>query len=54
MDRVRAHDPDLPIVTAALTKQMNCHRYLVSGQGDAGDRTFEVARSEPATQCFRA
>ncbi len=32
--------PDVPIVTAALDKQLNEKGYIVPGLGDAGDRMF--------------
>lgn len=32
--------PDVPIVTAAVDKQLNDHGYIVPGLGDAGDRIF--------------
>lgn len=32
--------PDVPIVTAAVDKELNEHGYIVPGLGDAGDRIF--------------
>lgn len=32
--------PDVPIVTAAVDKNLNDHGYIVPGLGDAGDRMF--------------
>jgi len=36
---VRAH-PDVPIITAALDRELNDHGYIVPGLGDAGDRLY--------------
>lgn len=32
--------PDVPIYTAALDRQLNGHKYILPGLGDAGDRIF--------------
>lgn len=32
--------PDIPIVTAALDRELNEHKYICPGLGDAGDRIF--------------
>lgn len=32
--------PDIPIVTAALDRELNEHGYIVPGLGDAGDRMY--------------
>jgi uracil phosphoribosyltransferase len=32
--------PDVPIVTAALDRELNSHGYILPGLGDAGDRLF--------------
>ena len=32
--------PDLPIYTASLDRELNDHKYICPGLGDAGDRTF--------------
>ena len=32
--------PDVPIVTAAIDRQLNDHGYILPGLGDAGDRMF--------------
>ena len=32
--------PDVPIVTAAIDRQLNEHGYILPGLGDAGDRIF--------------
>jgi uracil phosphoribosyltransferase len=37
---VRAADPDVPILTAALDRQLDERGYIRPGLGDAGDRTF--------------
>ena len=38
--RMKEAHPDVPIVTAALDKQLNEKGYIVPGLGDAGDRMF--------------
>lgn len=38
--RMKEAHPDVPIVTAALDKQLNDVGYIVPGLGDAGDRMF--------------
>ncbi len=35
----RAH-PDVPIIAAAIDRELNDHAYIVPGLGDAGDRYF--------------
>lgn len=37
----RAH-PDIPIITAALDRQLNENSYILPGLGDAGDRIFNT------------
>ena len=37
---MKAAHPDVPIVTAALDRQLNDKGYIVPGLGDAGDRMF--------------
>ena len=32
--------PDVPIFTASLDRQLNEHKYILPGLGDAGDRIF--------------
>ena len=32
--------PDVPIITAAIDRQLNGHGYILPGLGDAGDRMF--------------
>lgn len=34
------HHPDVPIYTAALDRQLNEHKYILPGLGDAGDRIY--------------
>jgi uracil phosphoribosyltransferase len=38
----RVHDahPDVPILCAALDRELNAHGYILPGLGDAGDRLF--------------
>ena len=40
--RVRAHYPNLPILTAAVDRKLNNRGYIIPGLGDAGDRLFGV------------
>jgi uracil phosphoribosyltransferase len=35
----KAH-PDVPIVTAAIDRELNDHGYIMPGLGDAGDRMY--------------
>ena len=35
-----AAHPDVPVVTAAIDRQLNEHGYIVPGLGDAGDRMY--------------
>ena len=32
--------PDVPIITAAVDRELNDHGYILPGLGDAGDRIF--------------
>ncbi|MEO7243756.1 MAG: uracil phosphoribosyltransferase [Rubrivivax sp.] len=34
------HHPDVPVITAAIDRQLDAHGYIVPGLGDAGDRLF--------------
>lgn len=34
------HHPDIPIITAALDRELNADAYICPGLGDAGDRMF--------------
>ena len=36
------HHPDIPIITAALDRQLDENRYILPGLGDAGDRIFNT------------
>ena len=38
--RVHAAHPDVPIICAALDRELNEHGYILPGLGDAGDRLF--------------
>src|SRR5882724_3401000 len=38
--RMRAEDPDMPIYTAAVDRQLNERGYILPGLGDAGDRMY--------------
>lgn len=40
IERMRDAHPDVPIVTAAVDRQLNDIGYIVPGLGDAGDRMF--------------
>ncbi|MEM1126397.1 MAG: uracil phosphoribosyltransferase [Bacteroidota bacterium] len=37
---LHAAHPDVPIVTAAVDRELNDHKYILPGLGDAGDRIF--------------
>ncbi len=37
---LRAAHPDVPIVTAAIDRELNDHGYIMPGLGDAGDRMY--------------
>jgi uracil phosphoribosyltransferase len=41
--RMAADHPDVPVITAALDRELNQHGYIVPGLGDAGDRLFGTA-----------
>ncbi len=34
------HHPDIPVYTAALDRELNAHKYILPGLGDAGDRIY--------------
>jgi uracil phosphoribosyltransferase len=38
--RVHAAHPDVPIIAAALDRELDSHGYILPGLGDAGDRLF--------------
>jgi uracil phosphoribosyltransferase len=38
--RVHEAHPDVPIICAALDRELNAHGYILPGLGDAGDRLF--------------
>ncbi len=40
IDTFAAAHPDVPILTAAIDRQLNEHAYIVPGLGDAGDRMY--------------
>ncbi|HSH44629.1 MAG TPA: uracil phosphoribosyltransferase, partial [Longimicrobiales bacterium] len=40
VDRIHHHHPDVPVITAALDRQLNDQGYILPGLGDAGDRLF--------------
>ncbi|HET9065005.1 MAG TPA: uracil phosphoribosyltransferase [Gemmatimonadales bacterium] len=40
VERVSRDHPDVPILTAALDRELNANGYILPGLGDAGDRTF--------------
>ena len=39
-EALRKAHPDVPIWAAAMDEELNDHRYIVPGLGDAGDRTY--------------
>jgi uracil phosphoribosyltransferase len=41
--RIRAMDPEIPIYTAAIDRQLNERGYILPGLGDAGDRMYGTA-----------
>ena len=43
------HDrhPDVPIITAALDRELNEHGYILPGLGDAGDRLYGTKSHGP-------
>ena len=40
VERLERDHPDVPVITAALDRQLNEHGYILPGLGDAGDRLF--------------
>jgi len=40
IDNFSAAHPDVPILTAAIDRDLNDHAYIVPGLGDAGDRMY--------------
>jgi uracil phosphoribosyltransferase len=38
--RLREAHPDVPIICAAIDRELNAQGYIVPGLGDAGDRLF--------------
>jgi uracil phosphoribosyltransferase len=38
--RLETDHPDVPVITAALDRELNAHGYILPGLGDAGDRLF--------------
>jgi uracil phosphoribosyltransferase len=40
LERMQREHPDVPIVTAAVDRQLNEHGYILPGLGDFGDRLF--------------
>ncbi len=38
--RLHGAHPDVPIIAAALDRELNAHGYILPGLGDAGDRLF--------------
>ena len=40
VERLARTHPDVPILTAALDRELNEHGYILPGLGDAGDRLF--------------
>ena len=41
---LREAHPEVPIVTAALDRELDCNGYIRPGLGDAGDRIFGTDR----------
>ncbi len=44
VDALHAAHPDVPIVTAALDRELDAHAYIRPGLGDAGDRIFGTGK----------
>jgi uracil phosphoribosyltransferase len=40
LERMRSDHPDVPIVAAALDRELNANAYIVPGLGDFGDRLY--------------
>ena len=40
VERMQADHPDVPVIAAALDRQLNENGYILPGLGDAGDRLF--------------
>ena len=40
IERFRAAQPNVPIITGAIDERLNDHGYIVPGLGDAGDRLY--------------
>ena len=40
VERVAREHPDVPILAAALDRELNANGYILPGLGDAGDRLF--------------
>jgi uracil phosphoribosyltransferase len=38
--RLAAEHPDVPVLAAALDRELNANGYILPGLGDAGDRLF--------------
>lgn len=51
VERLACHHPDVPIVTAALDRELNPAKYILPGIGDFGDRLYGTLTSPdpPAT-----
>lgn len=40
LQRLEQQHPDIPVITAAIDRELNEHAFIVPGLGDAGDRFF--------------
>jgi uracil phosphoribosyltransferase len=40
IDAFHAEHPDVPVITAAIDRQLDERGYILPGLGDAGDRLF--------------
>jgi len=40
LERLRSDHPDVPIVAAALDRELNDRAYILPGLGDFGDRLY--------------
>ena len=44
MEALRTAHPEVPIITAALDRELDSNGYIRPGLGDAGDRIFGTDR----------
>ncbi len=54
VERLARHHPDVPIVTAALDRELNPSKYILPGIGDFGDRLYGTLTSVDAPATMEA